>query len=307
MKKIKNFILNSLILLASSIILQVIGMFFNVYISNKIGSEAVGVFSLVMAVYLFGITIANSGINIASTRVISEELACDNISGVKVATKKCVTISLITGIIASLMFFIFCDFIVSNCLHNKVSHKVIYTLCVALPFISMSNAINGYFIAVRRAYKNAIAKFFEEFVKIVATAILLSFFMPYGLDYMCLTLILGDVISEILSFVFLYVLLKKDKNYSKNFRIISDLYTPRILKISLPVAFTSYIKQGLSTIKQILIPISLEKSGIGCSLALSNYRNCKWYGNAYYNVSKCFYKLLCLFTCSRICKVLCKK
>lgn len=271
MKKIHNFILNSLILLISSIILQVIGMFFNVYISNKIGSEAVGVFALVTSVYIFGITLANSGINIASTRIISEELARDNISGVKQATKKCLIISLITGTIASLIFFIFCDFIVVNCLHNRVSHSVIYTLCIALPFISMSSAINGYFVAVRRAYKNATAKFFEEFIKIVSTALLINFFMPSGIDYMCFSLILGDVISEVLSFLFLYVLIKMDKTFSKHFRFIGKSYTSQILRISLPVAFTSYIKSGLSTLKQILIPISLEKSGIGCSLALSNY------------------------------------
>lgn len=271
MKKIKVFILNSLILLASSIILQIIGLFFNVYISNKIGSEAVGVFSLVMSVYLFGITLATSGINIASTRVISEELACNNETGVKIATKNCVIISLITGILASLIFFIFCDFIVTKCLHNRVSHNVIYALCIALPFISMSSAINGYFVAVRRAYKNAMAKFFEEFVKILATAILLNMFVPSSLDFMCLSLIIGDVISEVLSLLFLIVLLQKDRNYSKSFRFLGNSYTPRILRISLPVAFTSYIKSGLSTLKQIIIPISLEKSGLGCSLALSNY------------------------------------
>ena len=271
MKKIKVFILNSLILLASSIILQIIGMFFNVYISNKIGSEAVGVFTLVMSVYLFGITLATSGINIAATRVISEELALNNETGVKSATKKCVFISLITGLLASLIFFIFADFIVSKCLHNRVSHNVIYALCIALPFISMSSAINGYFVAARRAYKNAMAKFFEEFIKILSTAILLNMFMPSGLDYMCLALIVGDVISEVLSLIFLYVLLLKDKNYSKSFRFLGNSYTPRILRISLPVAFTSYIKSGLSTLKQIIIPISLEKSGLGCSLALSNY------------------------------------
>lgn len=271
MKKIKVFILNSLVLLVSSIILQIIGMFFSVYISNKIGSEAVGVFTLVMSVYLFGITLATSGINIAATRVISEELALNNQSGVKAATKKCIIISLITGLLASLIFFIFCDFIVSKCLHNRVSNKVIYALCIALPFISVSSAINGYFVAVRKAYKNAIAKFFEEFVKIIATTIILSIFLPSTLDYMCLSLIVADVVSEILSLLFLYILLKKDKNYYKCFRTSGNSYVSKILRISLPVAFTSYIKSGLSTLKQIIIPISLEKSGIGCSLALSNY------------------------------------
>lgn len=271
MKKIKAFILNSAILLVSSIILQIIGMFFNVYISNRIGSEAVGAFSLVLSVYLFGITLATSGINIASTRVISEELACNNNNGVKIAIRKCIFISLITGILASLIFFIFCDFIVVNCLHNRVSNKVIYLLCIALPFISMSSAINGYFVAVRRAYKNAFSKFFEEFVKIIVTAFLLNFFMPTGLEYMCFSLILGDVISEIFSFAFSYLLFFIDKNKLPYRHSISCSYEKRILRISLPVAFTSYIRSGLSTLKQVIIPISLEKSGIGCSLALSNY------------------------------------
>ncbi len=75
MNKIKIFLLNTLILLISSILLQVIGIFFNIYVSNKANEEALGIFSLIMSVYLFGITLASSGINIASTRVISEELA----------------------------------------------------------------------------------------------------------------------------------------------------------------------------------------------------------------------------------------
>lgn len=273
MKKVKIFILNTLVLLSSSIILQIIGMFFNVYISNKVGSEAVGIFSLVSSVYLFGITLATSGINIATTRVISEELAYNNTEGIKILSRKCIVVSLVTGCIASFIFFIFSDFIIHSCLHNRVSHNVIYTLCLALPFISMSSAINGYFTAVRRVYKNAFAKFFEEFIKIIATAYIINLFLPSGLEYVCFSLILGDVISEILSFIYLYILYIKDKNkyLSRCFYKNNFTYTKRVLRISLPVAFTSYLRSGLSTFKQLLIPSSLEKSGIGCSLALSNY------------------------------------
>lgn len=75
MSKFKIFMINTLILFSSSLILQVIGIVFNIYISNKIGSEALGVFTLIMSVYIFGITLASAGINIATTRVVSEELA----------------------------------------------------------------------------------------------------------------------------------------------------------------------------------------------------------------------------------------
>ena len=95
MKTLKIFVFNTFILLISSIILQVIKMFFSIYISNTIGEEAVGVFSLVMSVYMFGITLASAGINISTTRIVSEELACKNELGAKKAARRCIFFSLI--------------------------------------------------------------------------------------------------------------------------------------------------------------------------------------------------------------------
>lgn len=273
MKTLKIFIFNTLILLFSSVILQFISMFFNIYISNTIGAESVGVFSLVMSVYLFGITLASAGINISSTRIVSEELACNNQIGAKKAAQRCILFSLAFGISASIIFWLSADFIVLKCLHNKISKNVIYLICIALPFISMSYAINGYFTAVRRVYKNAIAKFFEEFVKILCTAFLLKSFMPNEINYACYALILADVISEVLSFIYLYFLYKTDKKRKDLESRYKDLdsYNKRILRITVPVALTSYLKSGLSTLKQLLIPFSLQKSGMNSSNSLIAY------------------------------------
>lgn len=137
----------------------------------------------------------------------------------------------------------------------------------------MSSAVNGYFVGVRRVHKNAIAKFFEEFVKIAASSALLSMLMPPGIETACYSLILGDVISEVLSFAYLYLLYIKDKNENSSLYRFKDLdsYNKRILRISIPVALTSYFRSGLSTLKQALVPFSLEKSGMNCSRALSKY------------------------------------
>lgn len=273
MKTLKIFVFNTLILLLSSIILQIINMFFNIYISNTIGEEAVGVFSLVMSVYMFGITLASAGINISATRVVSEELACNNEVGAKKAAQRCIFFSLVFGICASIIFYIFADFITIHCLHNRISKNVIYLICIALPFISMSSAVNGYFTAIRRVYKNAIAKFFEEFVKIICTAILLKSFMPDGIDYACYALILADVISEVVSFLHLYILYKRDNcksDFESRYKDI-DSYNKRILRITIPVALTSYLRSGLSTVKQLIIPSSLQKSGMNSSNSLIAY------------------------------------
>lgn len=270
----KAFLMNSFIVTASSIIFRVLAIFFNSYITQKIGKEMLGIFNLVMSVYLFGITLGSFGINFAVTRLVSEELAIGNQEGIRKITKRCILISFLCGVIASSLFFLFSDLIIEKCLHNKVSKNVIYTICLALPFISMSSAISGYFVAIRRVYKSTIAQFFEQIIKIVITAFFLGLFLPNGLEYACFSLVLGDLVSELVSFICNYALYRHDsKIYKTSYTTHHKLsyFNKKIFKISVPVAITSFIRSGLSTLKQIIIPLSFEKNKIACSNALSIY------------------------------------
>ena len=74
MTKFKRFILNGLLIAAVSFIIRSVSVSFNVYVSNKIGSVAMGVFTLISTVYGFAMTVATSGINLAATRHIAEAL-----------------------------------------------------------------------------------------------------------------------------------------------------------------------------------------------------------------------------------------
>ena len=47
-------------MVGSSFVLQIIRLIFNIYVSNKIEREALGVFQLIMTAYSFGITLAAS-------------------------------------------------------------------------------------------------------------------------------------------------------------------------------------------------------------------------------------------------------
>lgn len=60
MRRIKVFIFNGIMLTSTSLLMRIVGVCFNIYISKKIGSETLGVFSLIMSVYMFSITVATS-------------------------------------------------------------------------------------------------------------------------------------------------------------------------------------------------------------------------------------------------------
>ena len=97
--------------------------------------------------------------------------------------------------------------------------------------------------------------------------------MPDRIDYACFSLILADVISEITSFLHLYYLYVRDKRGTLVESRYKDLdsYNKRILRITIPVALTSYLRSGLSTVKQLIIPYSLQKSGMNSSNSLIAY------------------------------------
>ena len=68
----RRFIVNGTLMTFVSLLLRFISVSFNVYISNIIGAEGLGLFTLISTVYSFALTIATSGINLATTRLVSE-------------------------------------------------------------------------------------------------------------------------------------------------------------------------------------------------------------------------------------------
>ncbi len=260
-------------MVVSSLILQVLRTIFNIYVSNKISAEALGVFQLIMATYYFGITLASSGINISCMRIVSEEFAFGNDYGVRKSSKKCLYIAVLLSFIASFFFYKNANLIVRFCFKNKVGPNIVHLICIALPLISISSAITGYFFAVRRVYKTVIGQFLEQLSKIIAIIILFNYTSFNSIESVCYSLILGDVISEVVSFIYLNIVYIYDLNHHF-FRLKTpseNSFLFRICRIFFPVAFTSCIKSGISTFKQLIIPASLERSGKNSTEALSEY------------------------------------
>lgn len=151
MKRFKVFLFNSLLMIGSSFILQIIRLIFNIYISNKIDKESLGVFQLIMTTYMFGITLASSGVSIACTRVVSEEMAFGNSFGIRKSSRNCITLSLIIGTLAATAFCFSANFITRVCFHSKVSNVIVYLIAIALPVISISSSITRIFFGCKKS------------------------------------------------------------------------------------------------------------------------------------------------------------
>lgn len=272
MRTFKKFLTDGLILTATSLLLRWVGVAFNTFISNKLGSEGMGVYSLVQSVFGFAVTFSCSGINLGATRLISEAIARNNGREIIDSVKRCTIYSLFFSLTAACIVGTCANYIGSILLGDVRTVKAVRLLAVSLPFISLSSVFNGYFSAVRRVYKSATVMIVEELVQVTVTVKILSLFSLRGVEYACLAVAAGTVISEILSLLYNLILWLFDvrRHRIENGKH-SDVLTKKLLGISLPLALSSYIRSGLLTVEHLLIPYGLRKNGSGYSQAMSTY------------------------------------
>ena len=273
MKRLKQVITNALILGAVTILMRIIAVSFNAYVSGKVGAEGMGLYSLVASIYAFAVTLATSGISLAVMRLVSEELGKGAHTGVICAMRKCVGYALCFGILSFTLLFFGADFIANRILHDERTYKSLRVLAVALPFIALSNVFSGYFNAVRRVYKSASASMAEQFLKIFLTVGFLRALLPKGMEYGALALVLGTAVSEAFSFfyLFLFFIFDKRKHLKTKTASSDPAMKSRMLNISLPIALSSYLRSGLVTIQHVLIPVGLRKHGADYATALASY------------------------------------
>lgn len=272
MLRLKKFIANGLVLTLTSLLLRWISVLFNTYISNNLGSEGMGVYTLVQNVFSFAVTFACSGINLGATRIISENIANNDYIGIKKSLKVCVFYSLFFSFTALIATYSLSEYLGNVILGDVRTVKSIKVLALSLPFISLSSVFNGYFSAVRKVYKSAGGMIFEKCIQIGITVKIMSLFSIKGIEFACVAVAIGTLLSEILS------LLYNVANYIFDFKKlplskeqINGNSGKKLLKISLPLAISAYARSGLVTLEHLLIPIGLRRNGKSYTASMSLY------------------------------------
>lgn len=271
MKNKKGFFYNALLLTAVTLLMRTVGVWFNVYVSGKVGAEAMGLLSLVSGVYNFAVTLATSGIHLATVRIFAERLQKTCGAENKQCLRACLTYAAFFGTLATLLLFSFSGVIGNTLLKESRAIRPLRTLAFTLLPLALSSVFNGYFTAVRRAYKNAAASVIEQGIKISLTGYLLVIVAPKTVEGNILAVLLGGAVAEALTLILNLVLYLHDKRLFKGIKQQKNEHLPSVKSIALPVAISAYMRSGLLAIEHILIPRGLIKHGAGNSAALASY------------------------------------
>ena len=219
MKKKKTFLINTVILTVTALILRAIGLFFRVYLSNIIGAEGMGLYQLIFSVYMLASTFATNGVSTAVTRLCADEMVMGCKKSVFSVLKKSVKLSAVLGCLINILVFAFSSPIATIFIGDARAIPALKILSFSLVPMGVSACFKGYFTARRKALQPSIASIFEQTVRMAVVFFLLAHFAKSGLETACFAVLAADTIAETASCVFIAISFKFDrKNVASNGR-----------------------------------------------------------------------------------------
>lgn len=270
--KVRQFLFNTALLGGAAILMRTVGVVWSAYVSDRVGAACMGLFSLVMSIYGFSVTFAVSGINLAVTRLVAAALARGKPGAAAAVMRRAVLYALLFGGVSSAVLLLFAPFIGGTLLGDLRTVTSVRALGISMLPIALSAVFSGYFTAVRRVSRNAAASVFEQLVRISLIFTGLTVLLPRGLEYACLALVLGGAVAEVISFLFLFLQYLADRRKHLFARPEAERgMLGSILHISLPIAFSAYLRSGLNTVEHLLIPRALIRGGRSREDALASY------------------------------------
>ena len=267
-----KILIGTLILTIAITSVRFVGMFFRIYLAKTIGPEGMGLYQLILSFYFLMVTLATSGIRVAISKLISEEIALGNYSNAKKVLRQSIGISIITGFLAGALLYFFADYIGSHILNDDRTVLALIYLAPSLPLMAVSNCCKGYFYALGKVVQPSIIQMSEQFVRILLIIYLMGTFLPKGLEYACAAIAIGMTAEEIFALFlvwFFYIFDKKP--YTNKADKKADNMIFKILRISVPLSGTSYINSILRTVENTLIPARLLLYGLSSETAISLY------------------------------------
>lgn len=251
--KKQTLIAGALTVLGASVITRILGFVFRIYIADKLGAEGMGLYQLVTSLYMLVVTFATSGISIAVSRMVAEQLAANRYGSTRVILRMSVCWSLMISLAASLLLFAFANPIGCYLLGDPRTVLSLRCLAPSLPFMAASSCIKGYFYALRNSMRPSSATVIEQIAKIVFIICIIGLWLPYGDAYACAATAMGMTVGEIISCAYVMATYfsyadHKDKKVCKHRSVFGQ-----ILSISLPIQTSSTLHSALRLAENLLI------------------------------------------------------
>ncbi len=261
----KDFAKNTAVMTTASMIIKLIGLYLNIFLARNIGAEGMGLYGLIMSVYILASGISVSGMSVAVTRISSQELASGSESTCKGALKRCIYISAALSLCAGIILVCFSDTVSVCWIKDSKTANSLCVIALAILPVSVSAMLRGWYTARRKILMPSLSQLFEQIIRLSSCVVLVPMFAKNAQSG-CLALVISDVTAEYAGCGLLLIYyMFSEKVKSKEPENIGK----RIAYNALPITASHYLASVMRTAESSLIPACLVNYGMDRGDALS--------------------------------------
>lgn len=248
-------------------IVRIFGFIYRIYLSNLIGAEGMGLFQLISPVYSLVILTLTSGVSIAVSKMVAEEMAKHHFVNLKRITSCALILVVTAGTAVSLFMYIEINFITHVILKDSRTFYSMLLLIPSIPVIAAASALKGYFYGIQDVVPTAFSQIVEQIVRIGLVMLTAGYFLSLGLEYACALATIGMALGEISNLAVLYIVYMVKKRKERNYQSKQGFLRKRaifrgLLNIALPISSNRFITSVMSAVEFILIPRMLVAGGM---------------------------------------------
>lgn len=250
-----SFVKNAAVLMVTAVLLRLVGMIFRIYVSAKVGAEGMGLYQVIFSLYTLVSTFATSGLSAAVTRLISDGEGAGEKQGLKAAMRRCLGMGLFLGLLSGAALYFGAHPAAVYLLKDARAELPLRILAPGLPFMALGAVIRGYFVARRNITLQSSSQFFEQGVRIAVVVWAMGLAANGGVEQACAAVMLGNMVSEAASGLFMLAGYLLDKKYRAG-GAGKPRYSvfKKLLAIGAPVSAISCTRSLLHACESVLVP-----------------------------------------------------
>lgn len=264
----------TLVLTLTSIISQVLGFVYRIFLSRLIGAEVMGLYQLIMPVYSVIMSLTAIGLTVAVSNLSAEYHALGNPKAIVQLLRKALTAFLVLFALVAGVTVLLYDPISVYLLGDARTQLGLLLLLPCILLTGIENLHKHYFYGTGNIRPPAVVELTEQFIRTGAVLGLLVLLLPQYPERVVGIIVAGMCCSELFSSVTLVLLFRR--HMGRPAALPGNGEDPRRLKrrmcsIALPIAATALLGNLMGSANAVLIPQRLVHAGMDVSAAMSAF------------------------------------
>ncbi len=263
----RNIMKDTILLTIIQMALDGLGLLLNVFMTDSLGTEAIGVLSLTASFFSLASITASGNVFLCASRFISEELGKKQSNPSRVLAY-CMGVSLALSLLTAFVIIVFAPFFSERFLKAADLAAPIRMMAASLPLLTVTACMRGYFNACCHARICAVSDAIGFLVRCVMMALIVWWITPVTSVGICYMTALCTVSGSLVTLIYLLSSFRK-RRIRKTGTVSISL--PRYVKLAVPVMLGSALTSVLSSANDALVPITLQQAGNSTGEALSQF------------------------------------